>query len=310
MPKSKSKRSARAASSGGLPAHPGLRVKDPLLAYRLGDESPLRLPDQENQPSAATVLRSEYTIGSDAAGHAIFGECYNLTKSKLAWAVTTGSTGTFTSTAHPQYAAIVAEARYARMVAMKVSITYIGAEQTASGYLSYQEVPTPVDVNSSTVDSLHTGSTIQIRATEGLEVFVDYVQPPRYEIPSDDTFMGPTFPNAVFYASGLPASTAAVFRIRVVRFMEYLPLGGALAEGETMHEPSNPGAMAVHGELSGPATSIKVGGDPNWGTKVAGWANAAYHMAQPVLPYVVPRAREFLMGAVRTGFGGALALGL
>lgn len=308
MPKSKSKPNARAASLGGLPAHPGLRAQDSLIAYRLGDESALRIPDQENTPSAATVLRSEYTLGSDAAGHLVWAEAPNLANAKFAWTVTAGSTGVGTNTAHPQLTAIVAEARYARMVAMKIQVLYIGAENTSSGYLSYQEVFASSDCDSVTVDSLHTGATVQLRATDGVEVFVDYVQPPRYEDPAGATFMKSTFPFAAFTASGLPASTASLFRVRVARFIEYLPVGGALAEGETEHEPHNPGALAVHGELSGPATSVHVLTDKSWGQKVASVANAAYHMVQPLLPYVVPKARQYLASAAKIALPMLLGL--
>lgn len=306
MVKSKSKQTARVAYSGGLPAHPGLRQKDALLAYRLGEEAPLRLPDSENTPSAATVLRSEYTVGSDAAGHAVFGELHTLDTAKAVWTVTAGSTGLATTTAHPQYAAITGEARFARMVAYKVQVLYIGAEQTAAGYLSFQEVPNGADISNSTVDSLHTGADVQVRAHDGLEVFVDYYQPPRYEAPTSSDFMKSTFPVAAFIASGLPASTASLFRVRVTRFVEYLPLGGSLAEGETNHEPHNPGALAVHGELSGRATSVKRTNEPGWAQKVMGVANAAYHMAQPLMPYIVPKAREFLATAMKLGLPALL----
>lgn len=296
MVQSKSKRTARAVSLGGLPRHPALVSPDPLLQYRLGESLPLRLPDAENQPSAATILRSEYTGGSDAAGNMVFAEAFSSLYAKLAWTVTAGVCGAAAvTTQHPQHTAFVAEARAARMVAMRIQVLYVGVDQESSGYLSYSEKADANDVNSQTVDGLHTGSDIQVRATDGLMVYVDYTQLPRWEPPGGATFMQYTFPIALFTASGLPANKASLFRIKVERFLEYLPVEGALAEGELKHEPYNPGAIAAHGALSGPASSVTSSSDKNaFYARVKEIANAAYHMAQPMLPYVVPKARETL----------------
>lgn len=299
MAKSKSSRSARVASLGGLPRHPGLNVPDPLLAYRLGSEDPLRLPDAENAPSAATVLKSEYTVSSDAAGHAVFGEHNALSLAKCSWVVTGGVAGVGTYVAHPQQTAFVAEARVARLIGMKIVVTYIGAEQEAAGYLSFVERVVAAEVDTQQLDTLHTGSMIQVRASEGLVVHVDYTQPPRYEGPASATFMVHTFPTAVFVASGLPVSKP-LFRVRVSRFVEFLPVEGALAEGEVLHEPHNPAALAAHGELGGPMTSVTAGtGFSDFLARVRAGANAAYHIAQPVMqPYLVGKAREYLSSSM------------
>lgn len=295
---------------GGLPMHPALNNPDPLLNYRLGVEDPLRLPDAIMDPSAATVLRSEYTISSDAAGHAVFGENHNLLAASGTVPVTAGTTGALVSTAHPQAAAFYSEAAIARMVGMKVQVLYIGAEATNAGYLSYVEKVSTTGLATVTLDSLHTGAQAQNRAEEGLIVHVDYTQEPRYEAANGGTFMSGTFPAALFIASGLPVSTP-VFRVRVLRFMEYIPAEGALAEGETRHEPPNIGAMAAHGALSGVSTSVTtVKEGPTFFAKVKSVANAAYHMAQPMLPYVANQARQFLVdNAPRIG-GAVLALSM
>lgn len=299
---SQSKRNARAAStkSAGLSKHPALSGQEvsPLLAYRLGSSAPLRLPDEINTPSAATVLRSEYTLGSDAAGNLAFAEAYCPVSAKMVWTVTAGALGAAAaSTQHPQHAAFAAEARVARMVALRVTVLYIGAEQTSAGYLSFSEKTSAADINSMTIDALHTGADAQVRATDGMVVYIDYVQPPRYEDPTTGTFMYPTFPFGLFVASGLPASTTSLFRVKAERFMEYLPIEGALSEGELMHEPTDPGILAVHGQLSGPGTSVLAGGKSSeFYARVRAVANAAYHMAAPITPYVVGKARKFLVG--------------
>lgn len=278
-----------------------------MLQYRMGAEEPLRLPDADNSPSAATVLRSEYTVTSDGAGHVVFGEYFHTIGAKQAWTVTAGSTGTNTGTNHPQHAAFAAEARYFRMVGMKIQVTYIGAEQTSAGFLSYVEKSSITDCNTQTVDSLHTGSSIQVAAKEGLIAFVDYTQLPRWELPSTSNAMEATFPMALFAASGLPFSTA-VFRVRVARFLEFIPVEGALSEGELRHEPSNPGSLAAHGELSGPKTSVYTPAQQSTFMKeVRRIANAAYHMVQPLAPYVVPAARAFLSTNFASAAAGKMA---
>ncbi len=295
MPKLTSKSTARAASYGGLPAHPALSNPDPLLQYRLGSEAPIRLPDTYSQPTAATVLRNEYTLSSDANGHCVWHENYTLFNARQVHTVTAGSTGaTPTYASHPQMAAFAAEARVARQIATKIQVLYIGAEQTSAGYLSFAEKTSTLDVVSQTVDALHTGALLQVKAEEGVLAHIDFTQEPRWEDPSSPLFMESTFPIALFVASGLPTTTP-VFRVRVARFMEYLPKEGAIAENNLQHEPSNPGAMSSHGELSGNSTSytaLSKLGEFIKGVKTV--ANAAYHMAQPMLPYVVPRARAFL----------------
>lgn len=295
MPKSTSKSIVRAARSGGLAVHPALASPDPLLQYRLGSEQPLRLPDTYNAPTAATVLRSEYTLTSDGAGHLAWAENFSTKNAKSVWTVTAGSlSATASNTDHPQQTAFAAEARSARMIAYKIQVMYIGAEQTSAGYLSFSEKYSTSDVNSLTIDGLHTGSIIQVPAEEGLLVHVDFTQEPRWEDPSTTTFMQNTFPFAFFTASGLPFTTA-VFRVRVARFMEYLPVEGAIAENNVAHEPSNPAALSVHGELSGNNTSVSALTKTEALFKnVKAVANAAYHMAQPMLPYLVPKARQIL----------------
>lgn len=297
MPKSTSKSIARVARSGGLAAHPALQSPDPLLQYRLGSEQPLRLPDTFNSPTAATVLRSEYTLSSDATGQMVWAENFSTKNARAIYTITAGVTAVSPLTAdHPQQAAFAAEARSARQIATKIQVMYIGAEQTSAGYLSFAEKYSSLDIGAQAVDALHTGSIIQVKADEGLLVHVDYTQEPRWEDPNSTGFMDKTFPLAMFTASGLPVNTP-VFRVRVARFMEYLPLEGAIAENTTAHEPSNPAALSVHGELSGNNTSVtalsKVG-DFMKGVKAV--ANAAYHMAQPMLPYLVPKARQILQG--------------
>lgn len=299
MPQSKSKRTARAVRSDGssarkIPVHPAMGHLPDLVQYRLGSSEPLRLPDEHNDHSAAKVLRSEYTVSSDAAGHAVFGESFNISGAKMYWGIAAGITSAVNTSQHPQYAAFVAEARTARMVAMRIHVLYIGAEQTSAGYLSYEEKYSSADVGGLSIDSLHTGSDIQCKAQDGLVAYIDYTQLPRWESPVASSFMEATFPCGIFIASGLPVSTP-LFRVRVERFMEYLPIEGTLSEGEVRAEPHDPGALGAHGALSGPATSVHThSGMDRFKSLVKSAANSAFHMVQPLVPYVVDLARAHL----------------
>lgn len=186
---------------------------DSLLSLRLGREDPVRLPDEFSQATAATVLRSEYNITSDAAGNAVWAENNNLTAARTFWTVTAGSVATGSGIAHPQLTAFTAAARLARLVHTRVQVVWIGAEQTTSGYLSVAPKTTTGDIDNFTVDGLHTGSSLQVRVTDGAVIDITYTQTPRWEDPSIAGFMLGTFPLVLFCASGMPVS-ANCFRVR------------------------------------------------------------------------------------------------
>lgn len=310
MPKSKSqsKSSARVVRYGGLSEHPATRDLDPLLQARLGSPDPIRLPDSFSEPTAATVLRSEYTLSSDAAGELTWGENYNLTGSKLTATVTAGTIGTVATAQHPQYAAFVAEAKTARMVMMRIQVMYIGREDASSGYISFDRKTEPA-YGGGTMGDGHLSSHVQHDAQHGLVVNQGPTQVPRWEVPSAATFMANTYSVPVFFASGLPAS-ATVYRVRVWRFMEYLPLDNVLSEGNLETEPHNPHALTVSEMLGGVAHSVStfLGFDDFKKTLLAG-ANAAYHIAAPMTPWVVGKARSYLKNAA-LGAGSRGLMGL
>lgn len=257
------------------------------------------MPDRFNEPTAATVLRNEYTITSDAAGQAVWAEHPAPGFAKCTWTVTAGTTAAGpTTTAHPQAAAFAADARFARTVAIKVTVTYIASTMATAGYLTYFTKTDSADISSQSVDGLHTGGLSQARADVPITIYGDPSQELRWEAPgvANTAFMAATHKFHAFAATGLPASTA-VFRVRICRFMEYLPLEGSLAEGETKHEPYDPGATAVMSQLAGPATSVQRGGGNDFINGVKSAANAAYHLAQPLIPYVAHKARSYLQSA-------------
>jgi len=291
--KSKSKSNARVVRYGSLTEHPAVRDLDPLLQARLGGSEPIRLPDAYAEPTAAVVLKDEYTITSDAAGQCFFAESYNLSGSRLASVITTGTLGGITTTAHPQYTSFTAEAKVARMVMMRIQVMYIGREDSASGYLSFDK-KTETAFGGTTMDSHHVSSVAQFDAQHGAVVTLGYTQEPRWEVPTSSTFMNNTYSVPAFFGTALPVSTP-VYRVRVWRFLEYLPFDGAISEGNMASEPHQPSAGVVHGMLNGIATSIStfIGWD-DFKVKLMGAANAAYHIAAPLTPWVVGKAKAYL----------------
>lgn len=286
-----------------VPVHPGVE-HDPMLQLRMGSEEPVRLPDSISDPSCAVVLRSEYTLSSDAAGSLAWSVGHGLTNDKNVYAITAGVLGASpTTTSHPQLSAFAAEARVARQVAVKVVVKYIGQQQLESGYLSYFEKTTTSDMDGQSIDNLHIGAQAQVRPGEGLIAFMDYTQTPRWENQSAGNFMLYTYPFAGFVASGLEPSKPT-FRVKVVRFLEYLPIEGSLSEADAQYEPHNPGSLAAWEALNRPGASLTT--ESKWSkftAEVKDLANAAYHMAQPLIPYAVPAAKAVLKSS---GFGAFL----
>lgn len=307
MPKSKSKSNARVALFGNLPVHPALKSPLPLLQQRMGGEQPLRLPDNYTRETAATVLRSEYAITSDANGQICFAENADLV-SKSIWTLTGSvAAAAATTTAHPQQAAFLAAARQARMVHMRVEVMYVGAEQYKSGVIAACFKASSLDINSQTLDSLLTGADIEVPVDEGLVVHNTYTQEPRWETPGAFPFMDVTFPTVLFVGHYLPPSTAC-FKVRVWRYMEFIPKEGDLFEGEQMSEPADYAALAVHGQLAHPSTSFgTLKGAQAMLQRIKSAANAAYHIAQPLASaYVASQARQYLINSM---VGGGYILG-
>lgn len=298
MPKSKSKSNVRAAFSGGLPKHPAVRSPHPLVGIMLGThKGEVRYPDHQNQATAATVLKHEYTLSSDAAGYIVSGVSPTMTSSRLDFSVAAGITAAVeTITPHSQATSFNAEARVARLVAVHVKYVYIGREDESSGFISGARYNSVLDVRSRAVDEIHTGADHTCRATEGLEMYGLATQDPRWETPTAGTFMGTTYDNMMFVANGLPFSKP-LFRVTVTKWMEYQPIEGTLSEFSLNIEPHDPGALAAVGALSaGSLATHPASGKESFLKRAEGVANAAYHIAQPLLTnYVVPKARDYLI---------------
>lgn len=311
MPKSKSKQIVRAASSGATPKHPALNRLHPSISARLHkSEEGYRLPDEYSEPTAVATLVDNYTITSDVNGACVFAEVANCHRTTAGTGSSPFTIGSVTMTR--QGAAFSAVADLARVVAIKVEVTYIGADLSAAGYLSYlrrrgfgQSL-----AGTASVDALHQLADRQVAAKEGISIMsgahsVNSMEKVVGNFAND--FMETKQFSHVFAASGLPANTA-VFRVRSIRFMEFVPKEGDLHEGALSVEPHDPAAYSVHNTLNALASSVAtVSGWAGHLRKVAEIANHAYHMVQPVTPYIVAAARASLSTALT---GGRLMLTL
>lgn len=268
-----------------------------MLRCRMGAEDEMRLPDEISDPTAATQLHDDYTLTPNAQGDIVIVENAGLTR--YITSITAPGVVTLASqTATTKQTQFVAEARVARLVCVKIVITYVGAVMASAGYVSLTRKADAADVNNQNISALHNGCEKQFRAQEGCTFFLTYRQPPRFEDPGGATFMSATYPVFVIAGSGLPVS--ACLKVRMIRFMEYVPKEGTISENSTAVEPYNPGALQVHGQLSTAALSSYTSSErASYMDMVSKAANAAYHIAQPFLTnYIVPKATAYLKGAL------------
>lgn len=206
---------------------------------------PCRLPDEYVSPTTALKLTNEYTLTSDAAGSLVAAVYPGLQRSDYVWTVTAGvsSAGT-TYAAHPDYTEMVGAFDQGRIVAFQVTVTYVGAAQTASGRLVTIEAPDISSFNSATLAAIvDDGDSAQAQA--GRIHRLRPSQPPRFELINQATgFMVPTYPSLGIVGVGLPPSTVC-FSVRVTRHMEFIPKRASAWRGAAMIEPFNPDAIAM-----------------------------------------------------------------
>lgn len=287
---------AATAQDVALASHPQA-LESPLVQLRLGSEAPVRLPDSSVDTTAAKVLKEEFTISSDAAGSIAFGLNPGL-NGKLVWAITAGVLGASpTATAHPQATSLVAEARVARTIATRITVSFIGAAQTESGILGHRTVYNTADISSQSLETILSQSPVQVRPSEGLVVYSGYSQLPRWEDPNAPSFMSYTFPYEIITGAGLPFSVPQ-FRVRVLTWVEYIPIENTLSEGDLEWEPHDSAALDTYGTLMKP--EFRVGSMEKmmeYYKQVSKAAVQAYAIASRVAPLAVPIARAALKTA-------------
>lgn len=305
MPKSKSKRTVRAASSGATPKHPALNSMHPAIAVRLHkSEEGYRLPDEFSEPTAVSVLYDNYSVSSDANGVCCFAEYPFLYRQNAAPGPPLAG-GTLANTR--QCSAFLSIADRARVLSIKIQIEYVGADLSAAGYLSYvRRRDSALITGTSSVDVFHQLADKQTAAKNGMHVTGSFHSEPTMEVPNNTTFMADKHHTHIFAASALPVSTQ-VFRVRVTRYVEFIPKEADLSEGATRVEPHDPAAYSVHNTLGALSSSVStMAGWAGHVADIARMANDAYHTVQPLVPYVASAARSNLATALT---GGVMLLG-
>lgn len=223
-----------------------------MLASVAGSSSePFRLPDSVLEESVPLVLSNEYTITSDAAGYAAWGENAALASAKLAYTVTAGATGAFSATAHPDATTYAAAFPYSRMLMYRITVEYVGAELNASGRIYALNSTNSAALDSQTLANIYDDANFTGRAVEGFYDTVLFNQSPRYEQTNAANFMFVSFPIRLLYAAGLPANTVC-FRVRIDRFMEGLPGRDSLHRGSASVELYDAPMMEVLTNVSHP----------------------------------------------------------
>lgn len=302
MPKSKSKPTARVASSAAMRKHPALNNPHPAIHGRLHQtEDGYRLPDEYLEPTAVTVLNDNYTISSNNIGTCLWLETQYGNRIRFDDSNVTNIETSNTVTR--QLPALQAVALRARVVSVKIKITYIGAALSAAGYMSYVRRHTVNIAGNTNTDSFHQLADAQVPAPAGFHV----TGTPYQECEFEDLNVNPTswmtkcHHTHLFVASGLPVSTPC-FRVQVQRFVEYIPKEGDLGEGALKTEPHDPGAHSVLHTLSALKASVSsMVGHTGHVKQLMQFASQAYHMVQPIMPYLAGTARTAIADYLTPG---------
>lgn len=304
------RRAVSAAATGGgsrsgqLWRHPAMTHADPLMALHSGCEDAIRLPDNCTQKTCATVLTDNRTIRSDAQGNLII--CLN-TSTSLSYGVyatnaANDTIGALTPFVHPQHTMLVGQASASRVICLKWKLEYIGADLAAAGVISVLHTNNINDLVGQTTSANLNRALSTVAATNGLRGMTCFRFPPIFG-PVDDQ-VSLAFPSTVFIASGLPPN-AGVYQLSTKLFVEYIPLYNSISINSAKTEPNNPGALSAFANMASVATTIStVVGHPGFTAQVGAAMNAAYHLAMPLMPFVVNEARAAL-GAL-----GPLLLGV
>jgi hypothetical protein len=283
------------SGSRGLPRHPAMSALDPIMGLHSGCEDPIRLPDANTERTTATVLRDNRTLVSDANGNLVLSLSTYTSRFLSIYATATGSDviGAETPYVHAQNGVIAAQAVATRAVCLKWDLSYIGAELNAAGTVSMTHVNTQPEVVGESMSALSNQALALGKAANGIKGMTCFRFPPQFLAQTDQTNI--TFPVTVFVFTGLPVNTP-VIRLNTWLFMEYIPVYNSISEHNAAREPHSPSAMSVFANMASAAYSVTSSNPhPGFASMVKAGLNAAYHVAQPILPYVVPEA----LGALR-----------
>jgi hypothetical protein len=287
---------AYVSGSRGLPRHPAMNSMDPIMGLHSGCEDPIRLPDPNTERTTATVLRDNRTLQSDANGNLVVSLSTYATRflSQYATAAGVDAIGAETPTPHAQNGVIALQTNATRAICLKWDFSYIGAELNAAGTVCMTHVNTQQEVVGESMSAISNQALALGRAVNGIKGMTCFRFPPQFTAQSDQTNIA--FPVTVIVFTGLPVSTP-VIRVSTWLFMEYIPFYNSISEHNASREPHSPSAMSVFANMASAAYSVTSSNPhPGFAALVKAGLNAAYHIAMPVLPQLVPEA----LGILRT----------
>lgn len=195
---------------------------------------PCRLPDMYAGATVVFALTQDFTLRSDANGRIAFIVSPALNRSTYTPVLdAAGSSASVTYQAHDDYTATLAGYTWTRMVCGGIMAQYIGAQQTAAGWISIVEDP---DLNYFTVGSNVAGKSedgFSGPATAGGAATWVPCQEPRLDATTNVGGNTPTFSYFFIFGEGLPANTDC-FRLRTIRHIEGPPTKANLARRSAM----------------------------------------------------------------------------
>lgn len=226
----------------------------PMYCHCLADPegSPAcRVPDDYVLPTVAQKLVQDYAIVVPASGNNWGIISPSLSRNFYTAPVdSSGIVGVSTYAPHKDYAALVGEFTWGRMVTYQVSISYIGPQQTAAGRIciisesNSSAYAAGTDINNMFDDDFSgpacDGAFMRVRPR--------CAQQPDQLVNS--AWCTPAFDYVYWATTGLPVGTNLM--LRVTKHVELVPQRKSIWQGSAETEPFHPGVMAQAANM-GPA---------------------------------------------------------
>jgi len=293
MPKSKSKAAVSAASRP-----PRSRYADPVVRFYSGQVGAFRLADSATEPTALYPMVEDIAISANSSGDAAFGFYPQLTASQQNQTITAGNLGAWTGTAHPQSTTLTNNALVARMTGWRITVRYVGPEQTASGsmYVAPSSAFTLNMISSGMSNYTPQMRQYQLGAGRSWVFYVPMLGTPDFQRLNVTDWMQAYWSGMVFFFRGLPASGVGVLNIRSERSVEYQPEPSSVGVVDAEPEPYDPVQVAESGTLSG--TAALEGDDQG-----SGWAQSVGRAVWDSIKAVTPEAARMARDVVREHLG-------
>lgn len=210
------------------------------------------------------------TLSSNVNGDVVQGLLPNLATSQQNNTVTTGNlSSTWTTTAHPQYTTLQTNANRARLTGWRITVRYIGPEQTAAGIMyvgASNGFPTSL-ISTGLSTATPSMKAYSLKAGATYTFYAPMLGLPDFE-KLDAVCFNNYWAGMLLIFRGLPASATGILAIRTERSVEYLPELSVASLIESDPEPYDPLLQAEAGILSGTAQSSSDDAGPGWARSI------------------------------------------